>query len=313
LNLKDGKYTFFVHYILLKTLKMSRIEESEMIINPRGAIYHLDLRPEEIAGTVITVGDPDRVQEVSKHFDSVEIKRQHREFISHTGFVGNKRLTVLSSGIGPDNIDIVMNELDALVNIDFGTREIKKELKSLNIIRIGTSGSLQADIPVDSFVASTHGLGVDNLLNFYRHEQNDQEQELLQSFVTHTQIHGQIGNPYISSGAVSLIKHFVNDFHQGITVTCPGFYGPQGRILRLGISSPNFVNRLTDFRFGQHRITNFEMETSAIYGLGKLLGHNCLAINAIVANRVKKEFSKDGKATVEKLIQKFLQIFSDSL
>jgi uridine phosphorylase len=292
---------------------MSRIEESELIINPRGAIYHLDLRPEEIAGTVITVGDPDRVKEVSKHFDSIEVKRQHREFVSHTGLVGNKKLTVLSSGIGPDNIDIVMNELDALVNIDFETREIKKELKSLNIVRIGTSGSLQADIPVDSFVASTHGLGVDNLLNFYRHSQNDQEQELLQSFITHTQIHGQIGNPYISSGAASLIKHFVKDFHQGITVTCPGFYGPQGRILRLGISNPNFVNRLTDFRFGQHRITNFEMETSAIYGLGKLLGHHCLAVNAIVANRVKKEFSKDGLATVEKLIQKFLQIFSDSI
>ncbi|MEO7983551.1 MAG: nucleoside phosphorylase [Bacteroidota bacterium] len=291
---------------------MGRIAESELIINPRGAVYHLDLRPEEIAGTVITVGDPDRVKEVSKHFDSVEVKRQHREFISHTGYVGKKRLTVLSSGIGPDNIDIVMNELDALVNIDFETREIKKELRSINVVRIGTSGSLQEDIPVDSFVASTHGLGVDNLLNFYRHEQNDAEQQLLHSFVTHTQIHGQIGNPYISSGAASLIKHFVKDFHQGITVTCPGFYGPQGRILRLGISNPNLINRLTDFRFGQHRITNFEMETSAIYGLGKLLGHHCLAVNAIVANRVKKEFSKDGLATVEKLIQKFLQVFSEN-
>lgn len=292
---------------------MSRIAESELIINPRGAIYHLDLRPEEIAGTVITVGDPDRVKEVSKHFDSVEVKRQHREFISHTGYVGKKKLTVLSSGIGPDNIDIVINELDALVNIDFETREIKKELKTLNIIRIGTSGSLQADIPVDSFVASSHGLGVDNLLNFYRHEQNIEEQQLIQSFVTHTQVHGQIGHPYITTGAASLLKHFVTDFHQGITVTCPGFYGPQGRILRLGISNPNFVNRLTDFRFGQHRITNFEMETSAIYGLGKLLGHNCLAVNAIVANRVQKEFSKDGKAAVENLIQKFIQIFSESI
>jgi len=292
---------------------MSRIAESELIINNRGAIYHLDLRPEEIADTVITVGDPDRVHEVSKHFDSIEIKRQHREFITHTGKVGNKRLTVLSSGIGPDNIDIVINELDALVNIDFETREIKKELKSINIIRIGTSGSLQADIPVDHFVASTHGLGVDNLLNFYRLEQNDEEQLLIQSFITHTQVHGQIGNPYISSGAASLIKHFVKDFHQGITVTCPGFYGPQGRVLRLGIKNPNFVNRLTDFRFGQHRITNFEMETSAIYGLGRLLGHNCLAVNAIVANRVAKEFSKDGKATVDNLIQKFLQIFSESI
>lgn len=292
---------------------MSRIAESELIINPRGAVYHLDLRPEEIAGTVITVGDPDRVREISKYFDSIEVKRQHREFVTHTGTIGKKRLTVLSSGIGPDNIDIVINELDALANIDFNTREIKSELRALNIIRIGTSGSLQADIPVDSFVASTHGLGVDNLLNFYRHDQNDQEKELLQSFITHTQIHGQIGHPYISGCAASLIKHFVTNFHQGITVTCPGFYGPQGRILRLGVSNPNLINRLTDFRFGQHRITNFEMETSAIYGLGKLLGHNCLAINAIVANRVAKEFSKDGKAAVENLIQTFIRIFSDNL
>lgn len=292
---------------------MSRIAESELIINPRGAVYHLDLRPEEIAGTVITVGDPDRVKEVSKYFDSVEVKRQHREFISHTGMVGKKRLTVLSSGIGPDNIDIVMNELDALVNIDFETREIKKELRSINIIRIGTSGSLQADIPVDSFVASTHGLGVDNLLNFYRHEHNEQEKELLQSFITHTQIHGQIGQPYITNGAASLIKHFVTNFHQGITVTCPGFYGPQGRVLRLGIRNPELINRLTDFRFGQHRITNFEMETSAIYGLGKLLGHQCLAVNAIVANRVRKEFSKDGLAAVENLIRSFIEIFADNV
>jgi uridine phosphorylase len=292
---------------------MSRIAESELIINPRGAVYHLDLRPDEIAGTVITVGDPDRVKEVSKYFDSIEVQRQHREFVSHTGFVGKKRLTVLSSGIGPDNIDIVMNELDALANIDFETRQIKNQLTSLNVIRIGTSGSLQADIPVDHFVASTHGLGIDNLLNFYRHEQNEEENQLLHSFVTHTQMHGQMGNPYVSGAASSLLKHFVTGFHQGITVTCPGFYGPQGRILRLGVRNPELINRLTDFRFGQHRITNFEMETSAIYGLGKLLGHNCLAINAIVANRVQKEFSKDGKAAVENLIKKFIGIFADSI
>ncbi|HMW67114.1 MAG TPA: nucleoside phosphorylase [Chitinophagaceae bacterium] len=292
---------------------MSRIAESELIINDRGAVYHLDLTPDEIAGTVVTVGDPDRVKEISKYFDSIEVKRQHREFVSHTGYVGKKRITVLSSGIGPDNIDIVINELDALVNIDFKTREIKKELSSINIIRLGTSGSLQADVPVDSFVASTHGLGVDNLLNFYRLEQNDEEQQLLHHFVTYTQVHGQIGHPYISSGAASLIKNFVSDFHHGITVTCPGFYGPQGRVLRLGIRNPDFVNRLTDFRFGPHRITNFEMETSAIYGLGRLLGHHCLAINAIVANRVVKEFSKDGKAAVESLIKKFIGIFADSI
>lgn len=291
---------------------MSRIAESELIINPRGAVYHLDLRPEEIADTIITVGDPDRVREVSKHFDQVEVEARHREFITHTGRVGNKRLTVLSSGIGPDNIDIVLNELDALANIDFETRQIRPRLKSLNIIRLGTSGSLQPDIPVDSFVASTHGLGIDNLLHFYRLEQNEEENLLLQSFVTHTQLHGQVVYPYISGAAASLLKHFVNGFHQGITVTCPGFYGPQGRVLRLGVRNPQLISRLTDFRFGPHRISNFEMETSAIYGLGRLLGHNCLALNAIVANRVHQAFSKDGKAAVENLIKRFIQTFSES-
>ncbi|MBZ4191488.1 nucleoside phosphorylase [Niabella beijingensis] len=290
---------------------MSRIAESELIINNRGAVYHLDLRPEELAGTVVTVGDPDRVAEFSKYFDTVEIRRQHREFVSHTGTVSGKRLTVLSSGIGPDNIDIVMNELDALVNIDFETREIRPELKSLNIIRVGTSGSLQADIPVDSFVASTHGLGLDNLLNFYRPEETDEEIQLLHSFVTHVQMQG-LSTPYITGAAPSLLKHFVTDFHQGITVTCPGFYGPQGRVLRLGVRNPQLIDRLTDFSFGQHRITNFEMETSAIFGLGKLLGHHCLALNAIVANRIVKEFSKDGKAAVEQLIRKFLETFKNN-
>ncbi len=290
---------------------MNRIAESELILNPRGAVYHLDLRPEEIASTVITVGDPDRVKEISKHFDLIEVKTRHREFITHTGYVGKKRLTVLSSGIGPDNIDIVLNELDALVNIDLSTREIKSKHGSLNIIRIGTCGSLQRDIPVDSFVTSTHGLGIDNLLNFYRHEQNQQEKELLHSFVTQTQLHGQIGYPYISSAAASLIKNFVQGFHQGITVTCPGFYGPQGRVMRLGLKNPELINRLTDFRFGQYRIANFEMETSAIYGLGKLLGHHCLALNAVVANRVIKEFSKDSKAAIEKLITKFIDAYAD--
>ncbi|WP_346238415.1 nucleoside phosphorylase [Niabella insulamsoli] len=285
---------------------MSRIAESELILNERGAVYHLDLRPEEIAGTVVTVGDPDRVKEFSKYFDNIEVQRAHREFISHTGNIGGKRLTVLSSGIGPDNIDIVMNELDALVNIDFESRTVKDQLRAINIIRVGTSGALQGDIEVDDFVASTHGLGIDNLLNFYLHEANGEETQLLQSFITHVQMKGA---PYITGAAPSLLKNFTQAFHQGITVTCPGFYGPQGRVLRLGISNPNLIDRLTDFSFGQHRITNFEMETAAIYGLGKLLGHHCLALNAIVANRVKKEFSKDGKAAVEKLIQKFLEIF----
>lgn len=289
---------------------MARIAESELILNSRGAVYHLDLRPEEIARTIVTVGDPDRVYEFSKYFDVVEVKRQHREFVTHTGLINGKRLTVLSSGIGPDNIDIVMNELDALVNIDFETREIKPALSSLNIIRVGTSGALQGDIGVNEFVASTHGLGLDNLLNFYRHEKNDEETQLTQAFVTHVQMQGFTSAPYITGASPSLLKYFAHGFHQGITVTCPGFYGPQGRVLRLGLLNPQLNDRLTDFRFGQHRITNFEMETSAIYGLGKLLGHYCLALNVIVANRISKEFSKDSKAAIEKLIVTFLEIFA---
>ena len=292
---------------------MPRIAESEMILNERGAIYHLNLKPDEIGSTVFLVGDPGRVKEVSKHFDKIEYKRDYREFITHTGTIGKKRLTVLSTGIGTDNVDIALNELDALVNIDLSTREIKPTYTSLNLIRIGTSGALQPEIPVDSFIASTHGLGIDNLLNFYRLEQNDEEKQLLHSFVTGTQMHSQIGYPYIAGASASLIKHFVKDFFQGITVTCPGFYGPQGRVLRLGISNPELINRLTQFRFGQHRITNFEMETSAIYGLGRLLGHNCLSLNAVIANRVRKDFSKDSATAVENLIIKVLEIVSQNV
>lgn len=292
---------------------MQRIAESEMIINDSGAIYHLNARPGEIAANVITVGDPDRVKEVSKHFDSVEFKTAHREFVTHTGFLGKKRISVVSTGIGTDNIDIVMNELDALMNIDFETRTIKNDLTSLNIIRIGTSGSLQKDIPVDSYVASSHGLGIDNLMNYYITENNDEEIQILQSFITQTQLNPKLAYPYISCAAMSLMRHFVDGFHSGITVTCPGFYGPQGRVLRLGLSNPQLIDRLTDFSFGNHRITNFEMETAGIYGLGKALHHNCISLSAIVANRVDKIFSKDGNAAVENLIMKTLETISDKL
>src|SRR3982751_6370004 len=240
---------------------MGRIAESELIINDRGAIYHLNLLPEELAHNIIVVGDPDRVKMVSKYFDSIECICEHREFVTHTGYIGKKRISVISTGIGTDNIDIVLNELDALVNIDFPTRSVKQDLTHLQIIRIGTSGSLQEDIPVDDYVASTHGLGIDNLMNFYRMENNEEEKQLVHSFVTQTQLHNQFSHPYISSSSASLIRHFVKDYHQGITVTCPGFYGPQGRILRLGLSSPLMIDRLTDFSFGHHRVTNFEMET----------------------------------------------------
>ncbi len=291
---------------------MTRIAESELIINERGAVYHLNCRPEEIASTIITVGDPDRVAEVSKHFDKTEYQNKHREFVTHTGYIGNRRITCVSTGIGPDNIDIVLNELDALVNIDFETRQVKETLTRLNIIRLGTSGSLQKDIPVDSFVASTHGLGLDNLMHFYRQENNEEENQIIQAFGTHTQLHSGKISPYINMAGASLIKHFTKDYHHGITVTCPGFYGPQGRVLRLGLGYPMLIDQLTNFKFGNYRITNFEMETSAIYGLGNALGHHCLSLSAIVANRISKTFSANGQLAVENLIKQSLQVISAS-
>ncbi len=286
---------------------MNKIPESELIINDRGAIYHLDLRPEEIADTIILVGDPGRVKKVSLHFDRIDFQTQHREFVTHTGVIGKKRISVMSTGIGPDNIDIALNELDALVNIDFTTREIKSTFKKLHIIRFGTSGALQKDIPVDSLVASSHGLGLDNLMNYYDYQKTVDEQELIKAFTDQTELDTAITLPYIFEGSKSLLSKFGNDFFKGITVTCPGFYGPQGRILRLPLKSKGLINKLTSFSHGVHRITNFEMETSAIYGLGKLLGHECLSINVIIANRVVQEFSKDNNAAVEKMIEKALE------
>ncbi|MBC7628268.1 nucleoside phosphorylase [Ferruginibacter sp.] len=291
----------------------SCIAESELIINDRGAVYHINCRPEEIATTIITVGDPGRVKEVSKYFDRIDFKNEHREFITHTGYIGKMQVSCISTGIGPDNIDIVLNELDALVNIDFETRMIKEQLTSLNIIRFGTSGSLQKEIEVDSFVASTHGLGLDNLMNFYRTQPNEADIQLIQAFNTHTQLNSGDISPYIHMASMQLLKHFTKNYHQGITVTCPGFYAPQGRILRLGLAYPQLIDQLTNFSFGNHRISNFEMETSAIYGLGTALGHHCLSLNAIVANRISKTFSTNGVLAVENLIKQSLEILETQL
>lgn len=287
---------------------MNQIQDSELILNERGAIYHLNLLPEELAPVIIVVGDPDRVNEVSKYFDAIEVKQQHREFISHTGYIGKKRITVLSTGIGTDNIDIVLNELDALVNIDLHLRQIKPQLKSLNIIRIGTCGSLQREIEVDNFIAATHAIGIDNLLNYYVYNNNEEEKNILQYFINHVQITEKFSRPYIASASAHLLQHFVNEFHHGITVTCPGFYGPQGRVLRLGLTSAGLIDSFTQFQFGDRRIVNFEMETAAIYGLGKLLGHHCLSLNAVVANRITKQFSKNAAAAMNKLIITTLEI-----
>lgn len=286
---------------------MNRIAASELIINARGAIYHLDLRPEELAENVITVGDPGRVEKISKYFDTIDHASSHREFIVHTGWVGKKHISVVSTGIGPDNIDIVVNELDALVNIDLETRVERSVKKKLNIIRIGTSGSLQADIDVDSFVAGTHGLGLDNLMHFYPFSNNNEELEILGAFKNQTSRKDGLSEPYIFSAGTFLLAKLIDGCHAGITVTCPGFYGPQGRMLRLGLSMPMLNQQLTDFRFGNHRICNFEMETSAIYGLGSCLGHQCLSLNVIVANRIAKKFSTDPNTAIDKLIRHVLE------
>lgn len=289
---------------------MTTIAESELILNARGAVYHLDVRPEELAQTVITVGDPGRVNAVSKHFDRIEGTYQHREFVTHTGYIGEKRISVVSTGIGTDNIDIVLNELDALANIDFGTRTVKETPVSLRIIRLGTSGSLQENIPVDSFVVSSHGLGLDNLLPFYSYHNTPEELQLLEAFRGQIRLQPSAARPYLIEASAELLARFTDGFHTGITVTCPGFYAPQGRVLRGALSHPDLIDQLTGFNFENRHITNFEMETAGIYGLGRVLGHECLSISTIVANRITKEFSSDGNAAVERMIAKAMEIIA---
>ena len=279
------------------------IKESELILNPDGSIYHLNLRPEQVADTIILVGDPNRVPRVSAYFDTIEFSTQKREFCTHTGTYKGKRLTVLSTGIGPDNIDIVINELDALFNIDLHTRKPKEQLTSLNIVRFGTSGSLQADIPVDSFVLSSHGLGMDNMLHAYKDAPNVREIAIEEAFMAHTQWNTDKGRPYIVGCGEILKQQLLTDkVFEGITGTAPGFYGPQGRMLRLPVQDPTLNDKLHSFNYKGYRMTNLEMETSAIYGLSKLLGHQAVSLNAIIANRAAGTFTKDTKKVVENLI-----------
>lgn len=282
---------------------MSKIPESELILNSDNSVYHLNLHPHEISDTVINVGDPDRVKMVSAFFDSIEIKKQKREFVTHTGIYKGKRITVLSTGIGTDNIDIVYNELDSLVNIDLEKREIKKTLKSLNLIRIGTSGSLQSDIPVDGFVFSQFGLGLDGLLNYYKLENDKEEVEIIDAFRKHYPNEGILSLPYISKCSSKLENALGEGMFKGITASCCGFYAPQGRVLRYELARQNFIPSLNSFRFKNRRITNFEMETGAMYGLAKILGHHCCSINAIVANRMTNEHTHKSEETMNKLIQ----------
>jgi len=283
-------------------LTMNKIPESELVLNPDGSVYHLKLRPEHIAETVIIVGDPHRVSMVSSYFDSIEYSIENREFVTHTGYLGEKRLTVLSTGIGTDNIDIAINELDAAVNIDLKTRTVKENFKSLKIIRLGTSGAVQEDIPCDSFVISSHGLGFDGLLNFYNVPKGIVDQDLTNAFLSHSKWDNALPRPYIVAGSNILLKELGKNMIQGITATSPGFYGPQGRVLRLPLFDPYQNEKITSFGFAGLRITNYEMETSALYGLGKMLGHQTCTICAIIANRLAKTYSKDYKKTVDKMI-----------
>jgi uridine phosphorylase len=284
---------------------MHIIAETELILTPENKIYHLNLSKDEIANDIILVGDPDRVSVISNKFESIEHKIQNREFVTHTGILNGKRISVIATGIGPDNIDIVVNELDALVNIDFKTRTINKKKKTLNLIRLGTSGALQKDIEVDSFLASSFGLGLDNIAHFYESEEII-EQKMSSKYKQHANWPENLSNPYIVKASDNLLSLFP-DVKKGITATAPGFYGPQGRTLRLNPYITNLHEKMESFNYKENRITNFEMETSALYYLGKSLGHNTLTICAIIANRLTKEYSKDYKKTVEKMIDLVLK------
>ncbi len=278
------------------------IASSELILNPDGSVYHLNLKPEHIAQDIIFVGDQNRVEKITKHFSSIEFSQQKREFKTQTGIFKGKRMTVISTGIGPDNIDIVMNELDALVNIDLATRKPKESLTSLNIIRIGTSGSLQADIPCDSFVMAQYGLGLDNMLRSYLID-SITETDIEDAFIQQTNWDMRKGKPYVIACSEQLEKRLESDsIFKGFTGTAGGFYGPQGRVLRLDIQDPELNSKMDRFNFNETRMTNLEMETAAIYGLGKLLGHQCLSLNAIIANRATGTFSEDPYKAVDALI-----------
>lgn len=286
---------------------MTKIKESELIISPDGTIYHLKLHPENIAENIIVVGDPGRVPEISANFDKIEFKVMNRELCTHTGYFNNKRISVLSTGMGTDNIDIVLNELDALVNIDLERREPKTTHTSLNIIRIGTSGALQGDLPIDSFMMSEYGLGLDGMLHFYKKSAEVCDDDIAQAFIKHTSWGNNLPKPYVVKGSEMLMSRIGEGFDKGITATAPGFYGPQGREMRLELAYPDINEKIETFNYQGHRINNLEMETSALYGLSAMLGHNALTICVLIANRVSKQFSQDYKRPVKELVRTILE------
>lgn len=288
------------------------IPESELIINPDGSVYHLHLRPEQIADTIITVGDPGRVKEVTKHFDSIEHTVQYREFLTQTGMMGLKRLTVISTGIGTDNIDIVFNELDALANIDLRTRMVKQDIKSLDIIRLGTSGAVSPEIELDSLLLSECAIGIEGLMTYYDQHASIQETLLAEAFRNHIHVAMPAIAPYAAFADQGLLERFDQMGRKGLTLTAPGFYAPQGRHLRYESKATELMGLIRSFRHLNYVVTNLEMETSGIYGLGKHLGHRCLSINAIVAQRIGNVFSKDAGKVVDRMIREALEIIVSS-
>lgn len=282
---------------------MVQIGSSELILNPDGSVYHINLKPEHVSPNVIFVGDPARVDRVARHFQKIEFTTQKREFRTVVGQFDGQRFTVISTGIGPDNIDIVINELDALVNIDLDKRIKKERLTSLNLVRIGTSGSLQRDIPVDSMVLGKYGLGFEGLLHFYKAD-HIFEKDLQQAFIRHTNYPENRSLPYFVKNDSALESQLLSkEVFTGITATSGGFYGPQGRVLRLELDRADMNKKIESFRFNDLRISNLEMETSAIYGLSKLLGHKAVSMNAIIANRADLTFSQDPYHAVDQLIE----------
>ena len=287
------------------------LSSSELILRPSGAIYHLNLLPEQLSDTIIIVGDPDRVQEVSYHFDSIEHEVRTREFVTHTGYIGSKRLSVISSGIGTDNIDILLNEVDALHNICFAKRQIKEQLTRLTLVRLGTSGSLQSDIEVGQHIYSEYAIGLDGLMQYYPFQETTDCTELRDEFIRQTQWNILLAKPYAIKASNRLIDTFSDVFRPGITVTATGFYAPQGRYLRINGSNAvqNFL--LNKMYWRDRRLTNYEMETSGIYGLSKLMGHSAITICGIVANRVKGTFANDPERIINNLITKTLEKLTD--
>ena len=289
------------------------IPDSQLVLHGDGSVYHLRLFPEQIADTVILVGDPNRVAKISALFDVIEHQVSNRELVTHTGIYKGKRITALSTGMGTDNIDIVLNELDALVNIDLKQRTIKEKHTRLKLIRLGTSGALQPDIPVgNSFLASKYALGLDGLLHFYADSVQHIHHEMTDAFVEHMKWSPLLPSPYVVGCSESLMEQLAFDYRKGITATSPGFYGPQGRVLRLPLSDEGMNKKIESFSFEGQNITNFEMESSALYGLSMLLGHDALTICLVIANRVTEKFSSDYHPFMERLIKNTLDRLAGS-